>query len=513
MPPSPSDRPDPNKPGKRRIAAWRRSADNFRKFVTGELWDVDLGALPRLRKFGLALLRICVLVAKGFSADNCGLQASALTYVTLMSMVPVLALMFSVSKGLGAQTKIMQTIGVEKTAAAAKPPGKPAAAAPAPAKSGPAATAMVTAGNGTTYRVMPGSSLARLPAQLQQPVLRIFLYVDQTDFSKLGLIGSLLLIWTVIKVMGRVENTFNTIWGVREGRSLHRKFSDYISVLVVVPFLILVAASLPPLLSTGYFVRILHAHLGPVYWVYMRLIRFAGLAIVGLGFSLLYSFMPNTRVKTLPALAGGFVGGGLWYASQFLYINGQISLARYNAIYGTFAAIPIFLFWLYLSWTVVLLGAEVSFAVQNYATYVLERTAEDVPFASREALGFVLLYAMFRHFSTDGGPWDAAEFAKENGIPSRLIRHVLHVLEEAGLTVAVADRDAAYLPGRAPEGIRLRDVEQAFRGKLDPVTRETARTYAGPLYPVLEKYRGKYEKALAGHSLAEFLPQPDPAGA
>jgi YihY family inner membrane protein len=414
----------------------------------------------------------------------------------------------------------METIGIQKSAAVAAAattestpatqspdaaPGKDAESAPpGSSDSDPKKKVVVRSKNGVEYQVTPESSLARLPRQLQEPVVRIFLYVDRTDFSKLGLIGSLLLIWTVIKVMGRVENTFNTIWGVRKGRSLHRKFSDYISVLVVVPFLILVAASLPPLLSTGYFVKIMQAHLGPVYWVYIRMIRFAGLTIIGIGFSLLYAFMPNTQVRVFPALTGGFVGGGLWYVLQLFYINGQISLARYNAIYGTFAAIPIFLFWLYLSWVVVLLGAEVSFAVQNYATYVLERTAEDVPYASREMLGFVIMQELCRHFIAHGGPWSTTEFARANGIPIRLMLHVMHVLTGAGLAVGAADMDAFYLPGRDPAKIGLNDVERAFRGKLDPVTLQTARTHAKSLYPVLARYRAEYEKAMAGRSFAEF---------
>jgi len=490
-----------------RFGALREAWDEFRRFTRQELWDVDLSTLPRLRKFGLSLLRIGVLVWKGLAADNCGLQASALTYITLMSLVPVLALMFSVSKGLGAQQKIMETIGVRKAPVEQVKAGESAASAAQGDAGGESPVVAAVAGSqeGGIFVVVPGSRIAEFPPQLQRAIVQVFQYVDETDFSKLGVAGSLLLVFTVIKVMGKIEKTFNTIWGVREERSFHRKFADYVSVLVVVPLLLLATMSLTTALSSGRIVDLLRAHVGPLYWVYTRIIKLSGIVMLCAGFAFLYSFMPNTRVRLFPALAGGVAGGILWAMAQFGYINGQIGLTRYNAIYGTFAAIPIFLFWVYLSWLIVLFGAEVSFAVQNHRTYVLERAVTETAFATRELLGFVVMYEVCKWFTEHGGPWDVLEFSHRHGIPLRLTLDVIHTLTEAGLLVRSVNGEETVVPGRDPAKIDLWEIEKAFRGKADGTVELLLRDPKNPLSGILSEWGEQVQRGLAGKTMEEVL--------
>ncbi|NOY81333.1 MAG: YihY family inner membrane protein [Kiritimatiellaeota bacterium] len=498
------DRRSGAKKPRKGMGALAETWQDFRKFSRDELWDMDLAALPRMRKFGISLLRILILVGKGFVADNCGLQASALTYITLMSLVPLLALTFSASKGLGVQETIMQNIGLRRTTARTSAARTDEARA---ARDVPKKRDMATSDALSHIEVVPKSKLADLPPQLQQAIVKVFNTVDATDFSKLGVVGSLLLIWTVIKVMGRVEMTFNSIWGVHESRSLQRKFADYLSVLFVVPFLLLAATSLTTVLSSGRIVATLQAHMGSLFWVYRKLISLAGLAVLLTGFSFLYIFMPNTRVKLFPALAGGVCGGGLWFAAQLLYIHGQIGLAKYNAIYGTFAAIPIFLAWLYLSWVIVLFGGEVAFAVQNHETYMLERTAENASFATREALGFLATYHLCRHYLHAGGPWSSEAFARDHGIPTRLMSSVVHSLVEKGVFLSTAGEEAldGYVPARPPERLTLRDVAVAFRGEIDPVTKAVLTRTGDRVGKAMALHLEAYEQALAGQNFRELV--------
>ena len=316
-----------------------------RTFVEDRVWDWDLDALSRAKRSLVTLCRICVIVVRGFVADNCALQASALTYITLMSMVPVLALMLSVSKGLGAQERLMQVVGLER------------------------------AKDTLEIVVIPGSRLSELPAEMERVAQTLFVYVENTNFTTLGTIGLLLLVWTVLQTMGQIERSFNLIWGVKEHRTLLRRFSDYISVLVLVPILILGATSANAVLSSENVLGILARLSGPLFFLIEHLIRLTGVAGILVAFFLLYLFMPNTKVKIVPAIVAGLVGGILWYVSQRVYIEGQMGLTRLNTIYGTFAAIPFFLMWLYVSWVLVLFGAEVGFAVQHHHTYILESGA------------------------------------------------------------------------------------------------------------------------------------------
>ncbi len=502
------DRGADGKKARKGMGALAETWQDFRKFSRDELWDMDLATLPRMRKFGVSLLRILILVGKGFVADNCGLQASALTYITLMSLVPLLALTFSASKGLGVQETIMENIGLRRTTAQTSTAGADGRRMSPRGGQVEAKAEDATGAKAPLHiEVVPGSKLADLPPQLQQAIVKVFNTVDATDFSKLGVVGSLLLIWTVIKVMGRVEMTFNSIWGVHESRSLHRKFADYLSVLFVVPFLLLAATSLTTVLSSGRIVATLQAHMGSLFWVYRKLISLAGLAVLLAGFSFLYVFMPNTRVKLFPALAGGVCGGVLWFVAQLLYIHGQIGLAKYNAIYGTFAAIPIFLAWLYLSWVIVLFGGEVAFAVQNHETYLLERTAEGASFATREALGFLATYHLCRHYLREGGPWASGEFARTHGISARLMSSVVHSLVEKGVFLPTSGEDGAdgYVPARPPEQLTLRDVAVAFRGEIDPVTRTVLTRTGDRVREAMALHLEAYEQALAGQDFRALV--------
>ena len=177
-----------------------------------------------------------------------------------------------------------------------------------------------------------------------------------------------------------------------------------------------------------------------------------------LAFGFLYTFMPNTRVRFVPAVVSSLAGALLWTLWQKTYISLQIGVARYNAIYGTFASVPIFLAWLYVGWVIVLLGAEVAFAVQNHATYHLEQRAESASFRARLLIAVAVAVRAVEAMREGSEAFEAAEFARRGKIPVRLVNEVVGVLSRAGWIVEVADQPGSYVLRRDPDSLDLRDI-------------------------------------------------------
>lgn len=444
----------------RGMAAARGGYGAARRFIAEDLWDRDVASFSGMRRMVFSFCRITAIVVRGFIADNCYLQASALTYITLMSMVPVLALMFSFTKGIGMQNRLIDAIGLERTEIQETAADGDTStrvefrvARPAPAADAAAAP------NGQF-------SLEGLPEPMQKAITTIFSYVENTSFGAMGLVGSLLLFWGVIRAMTKLEFSFNTIWGTKVGRPLFRRLTEYFFVLALIPVLFLVVTSVNAALSSPAAVARLRDWVGPLAWFYLASLRLFGVVVVMVAFAFLFKFMPNTDVKSLPALAGGVVAGALWYVTQWAYITFQIGVTEYNAIYGTFAAVPFFLAWLYTNWTLVLFGAEVSFAVQNYGTYILESSPAAMSPAARVSLGIVLTYETCKAYLAGEHGWRPAAFAREHAIPVRLVASVANTLVTSGILVPVdvgSARDRCYVPGQSPDRLTLADVEKAVR--------------------------------------------------
>ncbi len=460
LPPSnPPDAADSQRPG------LLQTLKSTYAFLRDDLWDLDLATLPRLKKIPFSIVRIVVIVIRGLIADHCALHASALSYTTLISMVPVLALMFSVSKGFGVHERLMATLAAQITL---------------------------------------------LPEKAAEIIHKVFEAVERTNFGALGIIGLLLIFWTSVKVLGKVENTFNSIWGVHQPRTLIRKFTDYISVLVVVPILMLAATSANTALKADSFVALLQNRLGPLYWIYERLIGLTGLFSLFIAFSFLYIFIPNTRVKTLSALAGGVCGGGLWFLTQKFYIWAQVFVTSKSAIYGTFAAVPFFLAWLYASWLIVLFGAEISFAIQNHRTYWQEGTAANATLATRQLLGLLVVYKAGEAFMKGGPSWCALEYARQNEIPIRLMTSVIRTLTCGDVLLPVEQEPSHFVPARDLGLITPSHVLQAFRGSESSLAAILARRHSGPLYQFVSDTFSNYQRQLQTTSFRDLLqPQQD----
>ncbi len=353
---------------------------------------------------------VVMRVVRAFDHDRVLLHASALTYVTLLSLVPFLALAFAILTGLGVPRKMEPWI------------------------------------------------MGRISAGSEEVAQRILAYIDNIKVGSLGTVGVIGLLVTVVLVMGNIERAFNHIWGVDRPRRWARKFADFLSVVLVFPFLILAASSLNALLKNappnvvGGAARHLWIEAGRI------LLLGAPHLFVIAALTLLYIFMPNTRVRFASAVAGGVVAGVILEITQALYFHFQIGAAKYNAIYGAMAQLPVFLVWIYLSWVVTLLGAEVAWAVQ--IEHGRRRAGEvDLPPASPlECLHLELLRLVAQRFQAGEGASAAAQIATLTGLGAATCQTVLEGLTDAGLLLSDDGDPTGYVPERPADTLTLHEV-------------------------------------------------------
>jgi len=265
------------------------------------------------------------------------------------------------------------------------------------------------------------------------------------EYAKSGIfigVGLVLLIYTAISLLSSIENNFNTIWGIKKGRSYFRQFTDYLALLIITPVFLICNAGLSIFLSSATEAYIIGTFIGPV-------IKVVPFVITILLFTLIYIYIPNTKVKFNGALLAGVVVGTAFQIFQMLYINGQIWISKYNAIYGSFAALPLLLLWLQLSWFLCLFGVELSFAYQNVSKYNFEHETKNI---SRRYGDFVLLLItslIAKRFEKGASPYTADELSLTYEIPTRLTVDSLFFLQEAGIIVETPTKDAlvpAYIP-------------------------------------------------------------------
>jgi membrane protein len=374
------------------------------QFLNADIWRLQAHKLPPRRSFWITQLRILLLAVRRFNLNKCELRASALTFYSLLSMVPVVALAFAVAKG----------FGVEK---------------------------------------MLGEQLMSKMQGQEEVAERIIgfaqSFLANTKGGAIAGVGIVLLFWTIIKVLGNIEKSFNDIWGVKTPRTMGRQLADYLSVMMICPVLLIAASSITVLLTTEASLMLERlSFLGYFADVLIWLLKILPYAVLWLVFTFIYVFMPNTKVELKSALWGGILAGTIYQLVQLAYIKFQIGVSNYGAIYGSFAALPLFLVWLQLSWLIVLLGAEISFAHQNVATYEFEQDCQAVSHSFKTMIALMMTSLCVKNFLNGEKPSTAEDISRELEVPIRLVRSVLSELTEASLLSAVLDQgdDVAYQP-------------------------------------------------------------------
>ncbi len=411
---------------------FQRGWSGISRFLARDVWSPETGT-TRLPRRGLYRLgRVVFLTSKGIEENKLLMRAGSLTFITVLSIVPLLAFAFSVAKGLGAydalQTEVIQPF-LNQTLGAAD-----------------------------------GADAAG--RELREGIDTLFAFVENTKVSSLGVFGLLVLLYTVLKLLSSIERTFNDIWGVRRSRTFIRKVADYLSICIVVPILLVAATAVSTALQNPEVIGSVRERFGldALFGFYARC---SSLIAVWLGFTFIYLFMPNTRVRVRSALLGGLVGGSIWQLAQVLHVRFQLGVANYNAIYSTFAALPIFLLWLYTSWATVLLGAEVAYAHQVEPIHrELRRVREHDP-RTLEILAVRVATRVARCFLRGSALPGIRALAEELEVPEGTIEEVVDPLVAHGLIVRgeESDTDQPLTLARTPERIRVLDLIDAITGR------------------------------------------------
>ncbi len=317
-------------------------------------------------------------------------------------------------------------------------------------------------------------------------------------------IGVVFLFWTVISVLGQIEYSFNDIWNVRKGRTFARKCSDYLSVVMICPVIFLLASSLTVTMASQVrFVAEKLEQFGLPSAPILLLLDLLPFVLVWVLFTFLYIFMPNTKVRLQPGLIAGVAAGTAYQAIQWLYVTFQVGVARNNAIYGSFAALPLFLIWMQVSWVIVLLGAVISYTVQNVDTLGLAADATKVPPEKRRLLSLMIARLVIRNFAEGEKAPTAPEIAAHLGMPSPLVRRILADFAASGLfsvTVLEEYEEPAYQPAFDIHRITVKTVLDALDryGTVELV------------FPATEEYQGISESLAALESAMEDSPANKP---
>ncbi len=391
------------------------------QFITTDIWRIRSGDLSPNRSFLIRFLRILILTVRGIVEDRWHLRASALTYYSLLSIVPVVAMVFGIAKG----------FGFEKTL------------------------------EGLLYENFEGQ---------EQVIGRV------VDFShtllqnvKGGLvagIGLLILFYTVIKILSQIESAFNDIWGIKRPRSLGRKITDYLSLMLIGPFLFFISSTIMVVINSGAKLVVekisLLAAFSPIIFFTLKLLPYG---VIWVLFGFLYIFIPNTKVHFRSGVLAGVIAGTLYVVFQYVYINFQIGVAKYNAIYGSFAALPLFILWLQLSWVIVLFGAELAFAHQNVDTYEFEPDCVNISSRYKRLLSLRIVHLLIRQFHNGEKGWDAAQISHKLEIPIRLVQQIIFELISSGILSEVKfseSSEVGYQPARDPDTMTIKYVIDAL---------------------------------------------------
>ena len=395
-----------------------------RDFIKHDIWRIRRTKLPPGKSFFLNLLRVLILSIRNFDEDKCALHASALTFYTMISIVPVAAMAFGIAKGFGFEKMLVEQLR---------------------------------------------DKLAGHEDILANVIQFSHSLLENTQGGVIAGVGLIILFWSVLKVLGQIENSFNDIWGIKQQRTIGRMFGDYLSLMLICPVIIILSGSLTVFITTQVtLITEKVAILGNLSFLVFLLLKLLPYTLLWGLFTFLYIFMPNTKVRFSSGLLAGVITGTIYQVLQWGYITFQVGVANYNAIYGSFAALPLFMAWLQLSWVVVLYGAEISFAHQNVDTYEFEPDARQASHRIKTLLSLQITHHLIRNFIRREKPLTDRDISNQLEIPIRFVNEILFDLVKCRI-VSVTDTEGerGYQPALDINTISIQYVIDAMEQRGD----------------------------------------------
>ena len=387
------------------------------------VWEVELSSLPWWKVWLTRVIRVFYVVIRDLLEGQLTLRAMSLVYTTLLAMVPLLAVSFSVLKGFGVHNQIEPLL-----LNFLRPMGE---------------------------RGVEMSS-------------RIIGFVDSVRAGVLGSVGFALLIYTVISLIQKIERACNDTWHVSRSRPLSQKFSDYLSVILIGPVLVFSALGITAsVMSTAVVQKMVAIK------VFGSLLELATTLVPYLlmiaAFTFVYIFIPNTRVRFRSALTGGVVAGVLWETSGWAFASFVVKSAKYTAIYSGFAILIMFMIWLYLSWLIVLVGASVAYYHQHPESVTAYRRQLRLSNRMQEKLALLVMFLVGKNYYDNLPALTLEEFAQSLNVPMEALEPIMEALEGYGLLTQTANEPSTSLPARPLDTAGLKDVLDAVRGANEMV--------------------------------------------
>ena len=381
------------------------------------VWQVRLDDLPPSRARLLSAVRLILALLRDLAFGQLTLRAMSLVYTTLLSLVPVLALGFSVLKAFGVHNEL-----------------KPAL----------------------------HHFLAPLGSRGDEITQHVIVFIDNINGGVLGTVGLVLLLYTALSLVHKVEQAFNYIWHVTHPRTLGQRLGSYLSVLTIGPILVLGAIALTIAASSLTLVQSL-LEVETLSHIALFLGQVTPYLLVIGAFTVAYTSIPSTSVRIGPALVGGIVGGVLWQSAGWAFTTFVAGSGNYAAIYSGFAVVILFMLWLYVSWLILLLGASVSFYSQHPEYLVSAGGEPRLSNRMRERLALLVMSRVASNYLGGGPAWSRERLTQTLGVPMHAVDGVVDTLCNAGLLAETSDKPPCYLPARELAQIRLKELLDVVR--------------------------------------------------
>jgi len=389
------------------------------KFFDVDIWEADLSKVTPLRVLLIKTIRLVYGTYREFKNNELDMRAMGLVYSTLLALVPLLALSFSLLKAFGVHNQLKQALG---------------------------------------------NFLLPLGDRGPEIAQKLIGFVDNIKIGVLSAVGLGLLIYTVIRLIQKVEDSVNYIWKIDEPRSLARRFSDYMSIVLTGPVLVFIALSLKAVfLSHAFIQKLINIHLFEVVFIVIgQIIPFV---FICLSFTFIIIFIPNTRVRFKSALLGGLISGTTWQITAWIFSSMVVKSARYIAIYSSFAVLFFFILWLYFNWLIVLIGSEVAYCHQHLNSLSLKREIHDIGNRLKEKLSLGIMCLIGGSFRNSGEKLTASDIAANLGYPLAPVNKLLALMEEQKLIHPTIDDPPYLMPSRELSTIKIAEVLNSVRGK------------------------------------------------
>ncbi len=433
----------------------------IKHFLINGLWEIDTGSLGKYKAFFIKTLRLFYVAFREFTEGQLNLRAMGLVYTVLLSIVPLLAISFSVLKAFGVHNEIVEPFLLK--------------------------------------------FLSPLGAKGQEITVQIIGFVENMKIGVLGFIGLALLIYTVVSVIQKIERAFNYIWRIKKSRSFARRFSDYISVIIIGPVFVFAALGLTASIKSSSFVQyIISIELfGPFFYFGTKFLPYF---LVCAAFTFIYILIPNTKVKFSSALTGGIIAGVMWETAGWAFASFVVSSTKYAAIYSGFAILIMFMIWLYVSWLILLVGAQISFYQQYPQFLTATKDVFRVSNKLRERLVFSVMFLIGGNYYFNKKPWTLESIVDHLGLPMEPVQDIITLLEKNKLIIETADDPPAFIPSRDIETIKLKELLDAVRIAVREALSIERRIYSIPdVDDVMKRLDDSIEKTLGDETVKTLV--------